>query len=218
MITSAKEQIFAIMGKEEGNAYWRASIRCINDEDLALLRELLDEINALEYKFSNLHRLTVYEDIRFIPIILKYIHQNRRCAKSLLYAFHCRAYYQYTPELIELYNKGEYSDLRSEISNALLRCRHKKFISQYLEIVNDSSYGSAPDLVMEILCHFKVKEALPRLLKLYERYPDAWRWDLLKYGWYFNDKSIIPYIDPYLTCDNAEYRCMARKAIEKISR
>lgn len=30
------------------------------------------------------------------------------------------------------------------------------------------------------------------------------------------DKSIIPYIEPYLTCDNGEYRGMAKKAKEKL--
>ena len=63
----------------------------------------------------------------------------------------------------------------------------------------------------------KAKEVLPRLIELYQRYPDEWRWDLLKYGWYFKDVSIIPYIEPYLTCDDGEYRSMAKKAMQKLS-
>ena len=64
---------------------------------------------------------------------------------------------------------------------------------------------------------FRVKEALPRLLELYERYPDVWRWDLLKLTHRFNDPIILPYIEPYLTCDNGEYRQMAKKAWEKLT-
>ena len=88
---------------------------------------------------------------------------------------------------------------------------------QYLEIVNDPTYGEQADLILEILCLFKTNDALPRLLELYQRYPDNWRWTLLRYGWYFNDKSILPYIEPYVTCDNAEYRSMAKNAIKKLS-
>ena len=179
--------------------------------------EILDEINALGYNFSNLHRLTDHEDIRFIPIVLKYIHQKNEWTGSLLSAFHCRSYYKYTPDLIEIYKDPEYYEkYREDLGNALYLCRHKKFVPQYLEIVNDSSYGKKFDLVMDILCRFKVKEALPRLLELYKYYPDVWRWTLLQYGWYFKDQSIIPYIEPYLTCDNGEYRSMAKKAIEKL--
>ena len=77
--------------------------------------------------------------------------------------------------------------------------------------------GEQEDLIMEILCLFKVSAALPRLLELYQRYPDIWRRMLLRYGWYFKDKSILPYIEPYLTCDDKEYRSMAKKAKEKLS-
>ena len=216
MIITTKEQVFAIMGKYYGNAYWRDAINCYTKEDLIFLTEILDKINSLGYHFSNLHRLTDNEDVRFIPIVLEYIPKQRKWILPLLSAFHCRSYFEYTPCLIELYKNPEYKEYRWNIGNALLHCRHKKFIPQYLEIVKDQSYGNEPDLIMEILCHFKVKQALPRLLELYERYPDIWRWDLLKYGWYFKDKSIIPYIEPYLTCDNGEYRSMAKKAKEKL--
>ena len=218
MVVTTKEEVFAIMGKYYGNAYWREAVsNGYSQEQLLFITEILDEINALGYNFSNLHRLTDHEDIRFIPIVLKYIHQRKWWVGSLLSAFHCRSYYEYTLDLIELYKRDEFDKHKWKIGNALLLCRHKKFIPHYLEIVNAPSYGNEPDLVMEILCHFKVKQALPRLLELYERYPDIWRWDLLKYGWYFKDKRIIPYIEPYLTCDDGEYRNMAKKAIEKLS-
>ena len=218
MRVKTKEEVFAVMGKYYGNAYWREAVKYgYTEEQLSFVSEILDEINALGYNFSNLHRLSDHEDIRFIPIVLKYIYQNNGWAGTLLSAFHCRSYYEYTPCLIELYKDPAYKKCRWDIENALLLCRHKKFIPQYLEMVNDPSYGNEDSLVMTILCHFKVEQALPRLLDLYERYPDVWRWDLLKYGWYFKHKSIIPYIEPYLTCDNGEYRSMAKKAKEKLS-
>ena len=218
MVVTTKEQVFEIMGKYYGNAYWREAVEYgYTEEQLSFITEILNEINALGYNFSNLHRLSDHEDIRFIPIVLKYIYQNKGWIGSLLGAFHCRSYYEYTPCLIELYKNPEYKKHRWDLGNALLLCRHKKFIPQYWEIVKDQSYGKEPDLIIEVLCLLKVKQTLPRLLELYECYPDIWRWDLLKYGWYFKDKSIVPYIEPYLTCDDGEYRSMAKKAIEKLS-
>lgn len=217
MIITTKEQVFSIMGKYYGNAYWRSAIGYYSKEDLIFLTEILDKINALGYHFSNLHRLTDHEDVRFVPIILEYIPKQKGWIRPLLSAFHSRSYYEYTPDLIELYKNSEYKEYRWNLGNALLLCRHKKFVPQYLEIVNDPTYGEQADLILEILCLFKTNDALPRLLELYQRYPDNWRWTLLRYGWYFNDKSILPYIEPYVTCDNAEYRSMAKNAIKKLS-
>lgn len=217
MVISTKEQVFEIMGKYYGNAYWRSAVGCYSEDDLIFLTEILDKINALGYHFSNLHRLTDYEDVRFIPIVLEYIPKNKKWVRPLLSAFHCRSYYEYTLDLIELYKNPEYKEYRWNLGNALLLCRHKKFIPQYLEIVNDPMYGEQADLIMEILSLFKVKAALPRLLELYQHYPDNWRWTLLRYGWCFKDKSILPYIEPYLMCDDEEYRSMAKKAIKKLS-
>lgn len=218
MIVKTKEDVFSIMGNFYGNAHWRSAVeRGETEEHLRLIVEILDQINALGYHFSNLHRLTDHEDNRFIPIVLDYIHRYGKEVIGLLSAFQYRSYYAYTPDLIALYKDPQYADIRWDIGNALLATRHKKFVPWYLEIVNDPEYGSYPCLVMEILCMFRVKEALPRLLELYERYPDVWRWDLLKLTHRFNDPIILPYIEPYLTCDNGEYRQMAKKAWEKLT-
>ena len=218
MGVKTKEEVFAIMGKYYGNAYWREAIKySYSEEQLLYVSEILDKINALGYNFSNLQRLTDHEDIRFVPIILNYIRQRKWWVSSLLDALHYLSYYEYTPDLIELYKNPDYKEYRWDLGYALLQCRHKKFISQYLEIVNHPTYGEQEDLIMDILCLFKVSAALPRLLELYQRYPDIWRRTLLRYGWYFKDKSILTYIEPYLTYDDKEYRSMAKKAKEKLS-
>lgn len=218
MIVKTKEDVFAIMGKYYGNAHWRSAVkRGANEEELRLIVEVLDRINALGYNFSNLHRLTDHEDIRFIPIVLEYIHRYGREMMGLLQAFEYRSYSAYTPDLIALYKNPEYAEYRWSIGNALRAIRHKKYVPQYLELVSDSAYGSYPCLVMEILCMFRVKEALPRLLELYERYPDVWRWTLLESAHRFNDPVILPYIEPYLTSDNGEYRQMAKKVWKKFT-
>jgi hypothetical protein len=105
-IVESKEEVFAIMGKYYGNAYWRDAVGCYTVETCLFLVEILDRINALGYNFSNLHRLTDHEDIRFIPIVLEYI-PKKKWVGSLLDAFHCRSYYKYTPELIALWKNPE---------------------------------------------------------------------------------------------------------------
>ena len=109
MIVTTKEQVFEIMGKYYGNAYWREAIKYgYTEEKLIFLTQILDEINALGYNFSNLQRLSDHDDERFLPIALKYIKQQKGWVATLLSAFHCRSYYEYTPELIYLYQNPAY--------------------------------------------------------------------------------------------------------------
>lgn len=66
----SKETVFQIMGSYYGNAHYRAAQRLRwTTHDLVLTKQILDEINALGYHFSNLGRLSDHEDPRFIPII-----------------------------------------------------------------------------------------------------------------------------------------------------
>ena len=59
MIISTKEQVFTIMGKYYGNAYWRSAVGCYSEEDLIFLTEILDKINALGYQ-SNAKNGSLY--------------------------------------------------------------------------------------------------------------------------------------------------------------
>ena len=177
MITS-KEEVFRIMGKYYGNAYYRHAIRLqFSENDLITITKMLDQINALGYNFSNLYRLTDHEDIRFIPIVLEYLNQFESIGfkKGLFQAFNYRSYAEYTPTLISLYKDPKYESLQFEISNALWSIRNKKYIPLYMDIVTSPGYGENRDLVIDILCKFKAKECLPVLLNLLHLYPEKWR-------------------------------------------
>ena len=50
-----KQEVFSIMGSYYGNAYFRDAT--LTPEDARLIAQILDEINALGYHFSNLHAL-----------------------------------------------------------------------------------------------------------------------------------------------------------------
>lgn len=217
MVTS-KEEVFRIMGTYYGNAYYRSAIQLkISENDLITTKQILDQVNALGYNFCNLHRLTDHEDIRFLPIILEHIDQfeNISYKAELIHAFHSRTYANYTPELISLYNHPAYEPLQFEISNALLDIRSKKFIPLYMDIVTSPSYGKKADLIIEILCKFKVPECLPILMNLLHLYPNIWKYTFLQYAHYFKNDSIIPEIRAFLDCDDYEIRLMAKKSLSK---
>ena len=48
-----KEEVFSIMGKYYGNAYYKSAN--LTPEDALVITKALDEINVLGYNFSNLH-------------------------------------------------------------------------------------------------------------------------------------------------------------------
>ena len=218
-MTLLKEEVFRIMGKYYGNAHYRDAIRLsYSENDLITTTRMLDEINALGYNFSNLYRLTDHEDLRFIPIVLEYFAQfeSDLFRNGLLQAFNYRSYSEYTPTLIALYNDSKYESLRFEISNALFDIRNKKYIPLYMEIVTASDYAERPDIVMNILCKFKVKECLPKLMDYLHLYPEKWTFKFLQYAYCFNDDCVIPDILEALNGDDREYRSMAKKALNKI--
>lgn len=218
MITT-KEDVFQVMGEYYGNAYYRSALKLgISESDLITTVQILNQINALGYHFSNLHRLLDHEDIRFLPIILDYIdrYENPGYKAELIHAFHCRSYSPFTPNLISLYRQPAYKNLQFEISNALYDIRSKKYISLYLGIVEQPEYGTKPDLIMEILCKFKVKECLPLLLNLLDHYPEVWRVTFLKYAYCFDPDLILPHIELFLDSSDKDIRLMANKAYFKL--
>ena len=69
-----KEEVFSIMGKYYGNAYYRD--KDLTHADAVVITNILDQINSLGYYFSNLHKLTSIKDIRFIDILIQSYKEN----------------------------------------------------------------------------------------------------------------------------------------------
>ena len=214
-----KERVFQIMGKYYGNAPYRSAIaHNIPEEDLVLTVKILDEINALGYYFSNLHALSSTVDPRFAPIILKY-YQCFLAANynSGLISAMCHPSYQdFVPELLAVYEETASHQVRLDISQALLCIRSKKYISEYLRIINKQNYGITRDYLIDLLCKLRVKEVIPKLRELLEENPHEWRWTFLNYAPAFQDISLASLIEPYLESDDSELRQLARKALEKL--
>jgi len=215
-----KDRVFQIMGKYYGNAYFRSAItNNIPEDDLLLTAKILDQINSLGYHFSNLHALQGTVDWRFVPIILEYypcfISDNYN---SELISLVCHPVYQdFVPELLSIYEKSNSSQVRLDISQALLCIRSKKYIPEYLRLVNKEDFGYSRDYLIDLLCKLRVEEVVPKLLELLNKNPIDWRWTFLRYAPVFKDASLVPLIEPYLESDDSELKMLARKAIRKLT-
>ena len=211
-----KEQVFEIMGKYYGNAHWRWDY---SEHDLRLTTEVLDKVNSLGYHFSNLNKLHNTEDVRFVPIILEYYDkfECKTYSNWFLQSICFRSYSEYIPNLVAIYEQTDDLDLKNAVSQCFLQMRCKKYIPEYLRIVNDPNYGENFDWTMDVLCKLRVKEAIPKLLELVNRYPQKWTWTFIWGAPFFKDPSLIPYLEPFLDHPDGEFRSMARKGISKLN-
>ena len=215
-----KERVFQIMGKYYGNAYYRSAIeQGIPEVDLILATEVLNKINALGYYFSNLNALKETEDRRFVPIILDYFQSfmSANYRTGLISAVCYPSYQDFVPDLLSIYEETTSPQVRLDISQALLSIRSKRYVSEYLRIINNQNFGVRRDYLIDLLCQLRIKDVLPKLLELLEENPYEWRWTFLKYASSFNDRSLLPLIEVYSNSDDSEIRSMAKKAIKRIT-
>ena len=214
-IPLTKETVFRIMGKYYGNAYYRAAIRIgISAHDLSIIKELLDEINALGYAFADLHRLCDTEDPRFVPILLKHLPElESRDLQAAVFQYICfESYGDYVPEIAALYQNPRYEAIRFDIGQSLFHLYQSKYKDLYLRIVSAPGYEEQLDMVIEALCKRKVPEALPQLLRIHQIRPEIWGETFLKYIGGYRNSVYLPQVEQYLTSEDPELRRLAQKA------
>ena len=212
-----KEEIFKIMGSYYGNAHYR---HCSNDteHDLALLVELLNEINSLGYCFSNSQRIVETCDMHFPDILKKYIgnFDDERFSQQLIYAFSHKEYSKHVPFLLDLYDRYHGNNrMRYAISNTVLLIRARRYADEYLRIISEPGYEKAPDKFYELVCKLKLRQAIPRLLKLLELNEKDFKWYFISNIWRFHDEGLTETIMPYLNDPDPAMRTLAKKALEK---
>ena len=120
MIISTKEQVFTIMGKYYGNAYWRSAVGCYSEEDLIFLTEILDKINALGYQ-SNAKNGSLYvwmskRDVDSQFLVDRQYWQHRWC----------RSYFQLKIKITSIFLRTSYK-VRSFRWLCILKCYNKKY-------------------------------------------------------------------------------------------
>lgn len=213
----SREKVFEIMGSFYGNAHYRDAQRLSwSERDLILMCRVLDRINDIGYNFSNIGKLSDYEDVRFLPVIFDNYgkFENSDFNEELISAICFKSYHPCTPELLELYRNENNIQLKYRMSNSLYQIRNKKYIPNYISIITNDEYGKNSDMIIDILCNYRVPVALSVLIKLFENYPDEWIYKFLRLGKLYRDPTIIPYLQKISFHDNIEYRSMAIKALE----
>lgn len=216
-----KERVFEIMGPIYGNDHYRSAIaQNTPEEDLAVITETLDRVNALGYRVCNFHALENAEDIRLAPLLLdafdRLSAENRRA--GAIGPLRRRCYAPFVPELLRRYEGTDSASLRRSITGALFGIGSRKYIPDYLRLVRGTGYGESPDYLLDLLCKLRVREAVPVLLSLHMQNPHDWKWTLLKYAPATGEPELIPAIRPYLESNDRELRTMAEKALKKLER
>lgn len=214
-----KERIFEIMGPFYGNYHYRPAIaQDIPEADLAIMTDILDRVNALGYRVCNLHALSDVEDVRLAPLILesydRLTRENWRAGAIGLLRRRC--YAPFVPELIARYEETDSVLMRQDITDALYGIGSRKYIPEYLRLIQADGYGASFDHLLDLLCKLRCQEAIPVLLTLHHQNPHDWHWTLLKYGPMTGSRELIPDIKLYLDSADGELRTLARKALKKL--
>ena len=210
-----KDAVFCIMGKYYGNACYRDAIRVgISAHDLLVIKELLDEINALGYAFADLHRLYDTEDPRFVPILLKHLPEleSENLQAAVFQYIRFKTYGDYVPEIAALYQNPRYEAIRFDIGQSLYHLYQGKYKGLYLHIASAPGYEERLDMVIEALCKRKVPEALPQLLRIYQKRPEIWAVTFLQYIGGYRNPTYLAEVEKYLDAEDPELRRLAQKA------
>jgi hypothetical protein len=222
------------MGKFYGNAYFghynEETDRPVTVNELVILKDVLDEFNALGYHISNLHRLSCIEDKRFVPLIVDNVNKYGLDGPmwELVYALNRLSYHEATPDVLKWHQDPQFQDIPESVSgrndpnwmhwhvsNAALAIRNKKYMPLYMDIIRQRDYGRILDLIIDIPLIYKNREALDLLLRMQEE-NGIWGWWVAKYVPRFKDPSLIPELERLLDSQNSEIRAAARKGVETL--
>lgn len=217
-----KEEVFAIMGKYYGNAYYRD--QRLTREDAALITKILDEINSLGYNFSNLHKLATVKDTRFIDILIRSYSENEQrmsegLKQSIVYGLHFRGYDAAVPFLLEVYRSEQSEEdfnFKFGVSSSIQNIFSKKYVDDYLQIVMSDGYTKC-DCIYSLLCCMKEERAYQRIVGLVKAYPDEFKFMFLKDGWKFKKQEMVAYFTYFYDDPQTEIRTMAKRAAKKIN-
>ena len=214
-----KEEVFSIMGKYYGNAYYKSPN--LTPEDALVITKALDAINALGYNFSNLHAVEEACDERIVGIIINLYREystqiSMGSKEGLLCCLSKKQYHSAVPFLLDLYSSENEFRLKFRISDVLFHIRDKAYESEYFQIIGQSVYRQC-DRIYDLLCVMKSQIAYQRIIELVRRYPNEFKFSFLRYGWYYKDSKLIPLIETFLQDKNLEVCMIARQALRKIT-
>lgn len=213
-----KEEVFSIMGKYYGNAYYKSAN--LTPEDAAIITKALDAINALGYDFSNLHAVEEACDPKIVEIIINLyeeysLQMSMGLKESLLCCLSKKQYHSAVPFLLSVYYRENEFRLKFRISDVLFHIRDKTYENEYFQIISKNIYRQC-DRIYDLLCVIKSQIAYQRIIELVRQYPEEFKYSFLRYGWYYKDLKLIPILETFLQDENLEVCTIARRALKKV--
>lgn len=182
--------------------------------------DLIMEIRARGINIENIDDLIKIskKEKSLIPIILKYIKffENEEDKAWLVRALGVKGFIDATKSLLEeFYNASNLSSLKWTIGNTISLILDNNCNEDIIRIIKNKDHGTSRQMFVVALGKMREKKALPIIL---EQLSDK---DLTGHAIialsYFNDQSIISYIEPFKNHEVNWIRKEAIKAIKKIS-
>lgn len=105
-----------------------------------------------------------------LPIVIKYYKKAKlkNEKRYLLGWFHYRGLEEVVPMLLEDYFSNASNVDRWAIGDILYQIRSKKYIDEYIRIIENSEYGQERQMVILLIGKLKVEKAIPILINLLE--------------------------------------------------
>lgn len=227
----ALEKIYQITREEDEKFLQKQTKR-----DQRLAKHLLKDMHQFGYPFDSLADLVCRNvaDARLIPLVKKYIKQfdNPIMNLDLLKILSIKGCKEATPLVIDFYAYAKeqnmdpnqfYVAIATSVDYALWRIKDKSYMDTYKQwFANPFDFLHLP-CTMEMLVRWNKQD--PYLQNILIAYLQR---DTIKiYGvttkikplylmGIMKDEALIPYIEPFLTSDDACLRELAQKAIERI--
>ena len=215
-----KQEVFSIMGSYYGNAYFRDAT--LTPEDARLIAQILDEINALGYHFSNLHALERVCDTRFVKVITQFYQSNANLMRDqtkegLLCGLANRKYKEAVPFLLREYRVSDREQIKYRAADVLRQIGDRGHEADYVVLINEEAYCQCDGLYV-LLCKLKSQAAYPRIVELVHLYPAQFKFTFLQAAWRYRRAELLPEFESFLSDPESEIRTMAKNAIQKLER
>jgi len=157
-----------------------------------------------------------------LPIAVKYYGNARDAGKTneqdfFLDFFHYKGLEQVVPMLLADYRLPETTRLtRWWISDDLYQIRSRRFVDDYLEIIAQSEYGDARQLIILLLGKLKEERAVPVLIGLLE--DEGVRLHAICALGDYKREEFRPYFERFKDSKHPGWRRYSRDAIKKLDR
>lgn len=200
----------------------------VSKKDKVLLESLLSDINEIGYniKYFSDFRFRKFDDKKIIPILKEYIGEfdNDGISSELISVMGQKGWNECTEFILEqLYKIENIEELNNSyifvsINNALYKIKDKRYIKEYIKIIENPKLAKEMFLVVWMLGRWQVEEAK----KIYLNYLKTKDIELvfmtIRALSYYKDEKIINHIEPFLNWEDKDMRKSAEKAINRIKK